>query len=271
MTDGFDLGEIQGAMIDMDGVLWRGAEPMPGLAEFFALLRDLEIPFVLATNNASKAPDVYVDRLAGHGVAIEAMEVLTSSLAAASYLRELYAPGSTAYVVGGPGLGQALTESGFEVLTDADEQAAFVVVGIDFGLTYDKLAYAALHLQRGARFFATNADPSYPAESGRLPGAGSILAAVETATGQTAEVIGKPHRRMFDAAMERLATPRRRTVMIGDRLDTDIAGARNAGLRSVLVTGGADGPTMSKAVGVEPDAFFDDIAALTTAWSAARG
>jgi 4-nitrophenyl phosphatase len=266
MNRTFNLRDIRAAAIDMDGVLWRGDEPISGLQAFFGLLRSCSIPFVLATNNASKTPGTYVERLRAMGVTIEAEEVLTSSLAIAGYLREIYPDGTKAYAVGGKGLHQALADAGFRVLPDASEPADIVAAGIDFDLTYDKLACAALHIQWGARFFGTNSDRSYPAETGHLPAAGAILSAIETATGVAPTIIGKPNRRMFDVAIARLGTPREATVMIGDRLETDILGAQQAGLWAVLVTSGIDNATTVRDTGIEPDAIYPDIGVLAEAW-----
>jgi 4-nitrophenyl phosphatase len=271
MIPTWELATIQAAVIDMDGVLWRGQTPMPGLADFFGWLRRRELPFVLATNNASKTPHDVVERLAGWGVDISPDEVLTSSIATAAHLAKQHDEGTLVYAIGGAGLRQALRSRGFRLIDGHEEAARLVVVGIDFDLTYDKLACAAVHVQRGATFVATNTDRSYPSELGRLPGAGAIVAAVETATGVSPDVIGKPHAAMFRIALERLATDPAHTVMIGDRLDTDILGGARVGMRTVLVTSGIDDRAAARAAAVPPDMVLDDIGALAAAWRASVG
>jgi 4-nitrophenyl phosphatase len=263
---GLEFAKLRAAVIDMDGVLWRGKRDMPGAERFFRLLRRNDIAFVLATNNASRTPRTYVERLGRLGVRIRPEEVVTSSIAAADYLAARYEPGTTVYAVGGEGLRAALAERGFTLLRDTSEPAAVVVVGIDFQLTYQKLAHAAIHIQRGAQFVATNGDRSYPAEEGRLPGAGSIVAAIETATDVQPLVVGKPHPPMYEIAMARLEESADRTLMIGDRLDTDIAGGVRAGMKTALVCTGIDDLESVRSSPVTPDAVFEDIGSLAASW-----
>ena len=269
MSDPLDFRRLEAVVVDMDGVLWRGNTPLPGLGVFFGFLRERGIPFVLATNNASKAPEVYVARLAERDVTVARNEILTSALATADYLRGLHPAGTPVYVVGGPGLRVALADAGFTVVENPDRPVEVVVAGIDFELTYEKLARAATYIQRGAGFVGTNPDPTYPSEEGNLPGAGTILAAIRTCTGVEPTVIGKPGRAMFDVAVARTGRPRERTAMVGDRLDTDVLGARRAGLATILVTTGVDDAAAIVAKGIRPDAVFDGLPALTEAWRTA--
>jgi 4-nitrophenyl phosphatase len=169
-------------------------------------------------------------------------------------------------VVGQEGLAQALAAAGFVLAHPTDETADAVVAGIDFGLTYDKLRRATLFIRRGARFIGTNGDLTYPSEVGLVPGAGSILAAIQAATDVAPTVIGKPGRPMFDAAVARLGRPRERTAMLGDRLDTDILGAQRAGLKTILVTTGIDGRDAVEAKGIVPDAVYESLVELVAAW-----
>ena len=168
---------------------------------------------------------------------------LTSSLATAAYLQHELKAGAAAYAVGQEGLREAMQEAGFVLLPDASQPAEVVVAGVDFTLTYDKLKYATLHIQRGARFVGTNGDVTFPAEEGALPGAGSILAALQAATGVVPTIIGKPERLMFDIAVEKMGSDPIHTAMLGDRLETDILGGQRAGLKTILVTTGIDNET----------------------------
>jgi 4-nitrophenyl phosphatase len=247
----------------MDGVLWRGDEPMPGLREFFAFLRRRHIGFVLATNNSSRLPEQYVAKLARFGVEVAPEFVLTSAQATAAYLAGFAPPGTRVYAIGEEGVRQALEQRDF-VLTD--EGAAYVVVGWDRRLTWSKLATAALLIQAGAGFIGTNPDTSYPTERGPVPGNGAQLAALETATGIVPVVVGKPEPRMYEEALLRMGARPEATAVIGDRLDTDIAGGVRAGLTTVLVLSGITTEADLAASSIKPDLVCADLATLTAAW-----
>jgi len=265
MDNHTSLGRLQHLLIDMDGVLWRGDRPMPGLADFFGLLRRRRIKFVLTTNNASRAASYYVERLAGYGIEISPAEVLTSAQATTGYLAERSEPGTPVYFIGEDGLHQSLAEGGFN-LVNADEQPQYVVVGWDRHLTFEKLAQATLYIRAGASFIATNPDRTWPSERGLVPGAGAILAALEAATDVEPTVVGKPSPLMLHIAMRRIGAQTSTTAMLGDRLETDILGGHNAGLTTILVLSGVTKSDDLAASSVQPDLVFDDIAALTQAW-----
>ena len=259
------LGEIRGLVMDMDGVLWRGDTNMPGVADFFAFLRKRGIRFLLATNNATRTPGYYVERLQSNGVNIRPEDVLTSSLATARYLRRTNANGARILIIGEEGLISALREAGFELV---ERGAQYVVAGLDRELTYEKLKRATLEIRAGARFIATNPDKTLPTDEGLVPGAGSILAAIETASGKPPDIIiGKPARTMFDLAVETLGLPRDQVAMLGDRMDTDIEGAHAADLHTILVLTGITMREELEHAAVQPDWVFDDLRALQAAWS----
>jgi len=261
---------IRALIIDMDGVLWHGAEPMPGLCEFFQTLRELQIPFILATNNARSTATEYVNKLAKMGVTVAIEEVLTSSMATALYLSEHFEPQSTrVYVVGEAGLTEPLLERGF-TLTGlyelGDRQGADVVVsGMDQTLTWDKLATATLNIRAGAKFVGTNADVTLPTERGLTHGNGAILAALQAATGVEPVVIGKPEPIMYQQALTILGADPAATVAIGDRLDTDILGAVRTGIRSLMVLSGVSTEQDLAASEYQPTWVLPDIAEVTKA------
>lgn len=265
MLSSTSLSNIQALIIDMDGVLWRGDTALPGLSDFFAFLRANNIPFTLATNNARKTQDQYVQRFAGLGIEIFPKEVMTSSLATAEYLKTQYPPETRMYVVGEDGIHQALTDAGFVI---SEENVAAVVAGIDFELTYNKLKIATLQINKGARFIGTNPDLTFPFEDGFAPGAGSILAAISAATGKQPAIIGKPESTMFEVALQRMKTDPARTAMIGDRLETDILGAQRAGLKTILVLSGIAQPEDLKNSDIKPDWVFRGIDELKKNWNA---
>jgi len=261
------LEAIQAVVLDMDGVLWRGDEPLPGLAPFFDFLRAESIPFVLATNNSTKTVDTYVQKLAHLGVQATPENIVTSAVAAADYLRRTHIDGLRVHVLGGPGLHETMRAAGFSlVAADAD----VVVVGLDPDLTYQKLAQAMQLIRGGARFIGTNGDRTFPLPDRLVPGAGSILAALQACTDQKPLIIGKPEKPMFEIALDRLGTPAGRTLMVGDRLDTDILGGQQAGLRTALLLTGVTTPEALATGSVRPDCVFDDLKALHAAWAAAR-
>ena len=257
------LGRIRHLIIDMDGVLWRGDEPMPGLRRFFDFLEQRDISFVLATNNSSRKPAQYVSKLAGFGVDVPIEAILTSAVVSAAYLADVAPSGSRVYVIGEEGIRQALVERGFVL---DDEQGEYVVVGWDRAVTWDKLATASLLIHDGAGFVGTNPDVSYPTERGPVPGNGALLAAIEAATGVEATVTGKPEPRMYEEALRRMSANPETTAMIGDRLDTDIAGAKRAGLSTILVLSGIAAESDIDTSSIRPDLVTEDIEDLLTEW-----
>ena len=254
-----EFNNIRALIIDMDGVLWHGNRPTPGLHDFFKTLRALKLPFVLATNNASLTQQQYIDKLANMGVNIHAKEIITSSMATASYLANS-APMDKrrVFIIGEEGLRLPLIQHGF-TLTDryegkqkGDKDADIVVSGLDRKLTWDKLAAATLHINAGAQFFATNQDNTLPSEQGEVIGNGGIVAALEAATGVKATCIGKPEPILYEKALSILKTESASTIAIGDRLDTDILGAINAGMRSLLLLTGVSTKEDIKNVDYQP-------------------
>jgi 4-nitrophenyl phosphatase len=254
---GLNLQAVEHLIVDMDGVLWRGDEALPGLRDFFAFLRRRSIGFILATNNSSRTPEQYVAKLARLGVEVPAGCVLTSAEAAAAYLANLAPSGARVYPIGEEGVWQALEQRGF-VLTD--EGAEYVVVGWDRHLTWDKLATAALLIHRGARFIGTNPDTNYPTEQGPVPGNGAQLALLETTTGVAPVVVGKPEPRLYACSQT--------TAVVGDRLDTDVAGGVRLGLTTVLVLSGIATEADLVASPVRPDVVCADIGTLMQVWAA---
>ncbi len=265
------LAPIKNLILDMDGVLWRGDTPMPGLADFFATLRRREMGFALATNNATKTAVMYTEKLARFGVDVAPEHIVTSAEATAAYLRQEYgngaAGGTAVYVVGDKGLHDAMTAQGFTIITPeqakAGAQAAVVVAGFSRTATYEIMAMGAHLINQGARFIGTNPDPSFPSEIGPLPGAGALLAFIETGTGVKPTIIGKPGPIMFQQAMRRMGGTPENTAMVGDRLSTDILGAKNAGLQTILVLSGISTRDDVAAQGIEPDFIFADIGEIT--------
>lgn len=228
----------EGLILDLDGVVYRGDQAIPGAREAIAALRERGRRIVFLTNNSARTPERVAEKLAGVGVPAGPEEVVTSAQAAAGLVSRLVGPGATAFVVGEEGVRSALSAAGVEIVDGDPARVDVVLVGWDREVDYDKLRRASVLVQRGARLVATNGDASYPAPRGELwPGAGALLAAVQTATGVRAEVAGKPHPPLFEEAVSRAGT--RRALVVGDRVDTDVEGAVRAGLDAALVLTGA--------------------------------
>ncbi|MDD1610571.1 MAG: HAD-IIA family hydrolase [Methylococcaceae bacterium] len=261
-----DFSNIKALIIDMDGVLWHGDKAIAGLIEFFQLLRDKQIRFILATNNASLTREQYVTKLEKMGVTVALDQILTSGIATALYLAEHYEPTKTrVYVLGEDGASQPLAERGF-ILTDLyDVTADVVVVGKDSTLTWDKIATATLNVRNGAKFIGTNADTTLPTEHGITHGNGAILAAIQTASGVAPVCIGKPEPIIYQQAIALLGASLDETVAIGDRLETDILGAVNTGIRSLMVLTGISSEADLVDSDYQPTWVLPDLQALTAA------
>ncbi len=255
------LADITHLIIDMDGVLYRGDQPMPGLCEFIAFLRDRGIYFILATNNSTRTPEEYAEKLARMGVQVSPAEILASGQAVARYLAREYPRGTRVHVFGMPSLKQAMADEGFVL---ADDDVPLVVASMDRAITYEKLKRATLLIRGGARFIATNLDPSVPSEEGLLPGTGSMIAALETASGVKPTAIGKPEPIMYQLAMQQMGARPETTAAVGDRADTDILGGKRAGLFTICVLSGSSNRAEAEAVG--SDMILDDIAHLLRIW-----
>ncbi len=256
-------GTIKAFIIDMDGVLYRGENRLPGARSFLQTLQREDTPYVLLTNNSTLTVAQYVEKLRRMGIEVPADGIMTSAVATALYLAGIAEAGTPVYMIGMEGLAEALTQQGFVLTAEAPE---YVVVGLDTGVTYHKLSTATRAIRAGAGFIGTNPDRTLPTERGLEPGTGALLAAIEAATDVQPRIIGKPEPGVFNTALKRLGTKPEETAMLGDRLETDIAGGAAAGLRTILVlTGAATRDDLANAH-VQPDLVFDDLEQLQAYW-----
>ncbi len=262
------LARIRYLLADLDGVFYRGDVPLPGAADFVRWLDRAGIPYLFLTNNSTRTPRQYAEKLARLGLPVRPEQVLTSALATRAYLEARAPRGTGIYLIGMGGLEEALLGDGYFRLEE--ERPAYVVVGLDTHLTYEKLRRATLLIRAGATFIGTNPDRTFPAPEGITPGCGAILAALEAATGVSPIVIGKPERWMLEEGMRRLGATPDHTAILGDRLDTDIAGGKRLGLVTLLVLTGVHGPADLETAEVRPDAVFPDLVTLQKAWEASR-
>jgi 4-nitrophenyl phosphatase len=259
------LATIDTLLIDGDGVLWYGNEPLPGLNRLFDVLDRRGINRALVTNNATRSVASYVDKLQGFGVATRPDQIFSSASVTAGVMQKRYPPGTALYVIGEPGLYDTLRGAGFSVyageeMPDADIPA--VIVALDRSLTYGKLAVAALLIRNGAAFIATNPDRTLPTPKGLMPGAGSIVAAVMAVSDGEPEVIGKPESAIYEAVMEHFGSTPETSAMLGDRFETDIVGAQRVGMTSILVLSGITQREELLTCDHQPDIVLENIAEL---------
>lgn len=248
-------------ILDLDGCVWIGDEPTPGAVEALRALREAGKRIAFATNDPRSATEDYVTRLWKLGLKASVRDVVTVGGAVQHLLAETRR-GRTAFVIGTPPMRRHVRDAGLRVLngTDLASRAQVVIVAGTEDLVYDDLRQASLAIRRGADFLATGRDPTYPQPDGPWPGTGAIVAAVEFATGRTAEVVGKPQPALLHTALDRLGEGR--TLVVGDRVDADLAAAAAAKLDAALVlTGNA---TRTDADGFEPKpvAIGETLAAL---------
>jgi glycerol-1-phosphatase len=253
--------QFDGLLVDLDGVVWIGREMVPGAVETLAALLDRGKEIVFVTNNPGKPAAAYVERLREAGITVAEDRVVTAGEATAELAAER-CPGGGAFVIGAPAFHETVAARGLKLLEgEAGREADAVLVSGHRGFDYEELLTATLALQNGAALFATSHDPTLPMPGGAWPGTGAILAAVETASGATAEIGGKPESRLFEIARERIATAER-VAMVGDRIASDIEGGRRAGLATILVLTGACSREDAAAAEPPPDYVIDDLPAL---------
>jgi 4-nitrophenyl phosphatase len=229
------LTAIRALILDMDGVLWRDRQPIGDLPAIFGEMEQRGYRVVLATNNATLSVAQYQEKLCGFGVHLQPWQIVTSPHAAVHYLKQLFPTGGPVYIVGEAGLIDTLSENGFY---PSEQKPLAVVAGLDRGLTYDKICQASMLIRKGALFIGTNPDHTYPVPGGLAPGAGAVLAAIQVSAGVDPIIVGKPEPIMYQAAIQRLAVNPSETLVVGDRLETDIRGAQTLGCRTALVLSG---------------------------------
>lgn len=263
------LSQVRAALFDMDGVVYVGKRPLPGVQAMFDYLDASGRGWLCITNNASMTSQQFSDKLRDMNIRVAPERILGSSEATAQWLAEQVEAGwpqGKVFVMGMDGLRSALLAKGFELATDPFD-AAYAVSGANFNLTYNDLADTALAIRNGARFIGTNGDLTFPTERGHIPGAGSVLTLFAAATGVQPIVIGKPNPPMYQLAMHRLGVPPELTMMVGDRYDTDIAGAIALGMKTVGMLTGIDTRDHFEAQPQPPHLIAQDLTTLL-AWMA---
>ncbi len=254
--------KIKALILDMDGVLWRDTEPIGDLPTIFAKISQLGLKIIFATNNATRDEPQYIEKLSAFGIPATADQIVNSSLATAMTLKKRYPSGGAVYIIGEKGLVNILARYGF---THTEEKPLCVVVGMDRYVTYEKMSKAALFIGKGASFYGTNPDKSFPTPNGQTIGTGAILAAIEAATGTHPTVCGKPYPQMMELALERMDVSPEETLVVGDRYETDIMGGINADCLTALVLSGVTPKEIVPSLDPQPDFVFPDLNAIVKA------
>jgi 4-nitrophenyl phosphatase len=225
------MKKYKGYLIDLDGTMYRGTEVIEEAVDFISLLKKHHIPYLFVTNNSSRTPEQVAAKLRDFGIKANEEQVFTTSMATANYISERNKEASV-YVIGEEGLQTALAEKG---LKPGQEDAGFVVIGIDRSISYEKLTVASLAVRNGAIFISTNGDIAIPTERGLMPGNGSLTSVITVSTQTEPIFIGKPESIIMEQALKVIGTNKEDTLMIGDNYDTDIMAGMNAGLDTLLV------------------------------------
>ncbi len=233
------IDQYDGAFFDLDGVIYLGAQAIDGAADTMAELRRRGVSLMYVTNNAARSAQTVVDQLVDHGMGADMDTVLTSGQVAAANLADELPPHARILVAGSAALAELMTAAGFAVVESADDDPVAVIQGYEPKLRWPMLDEACLAIQRGARWYATNDDHSRPTERGLIPGMGGMIASIALAVGGEPEIFGKPYRPMLDVARAR--TGATQPIFVGDRLDTDVLGANNAAIDSLMVLSGSHG------------------------------
>lgn len=248
--------KLKGLLLDMDGVLWRDTQPIGDLPQTLARIKGMGLKAAFVTNNATRTVEQYVEKFGAFGAEVEAEQIFTSARATAAHLAKQHPNGGRVFIVGERGLVEALRERGFE---QGEKDPLAVVVGLDRAVSYEKLTRATLLIRNGVPLIGTNPDATLPSPVGLAPGAGALIAALETASGAKAQIIGKPEPTLLEAAMSSLGVGPDETLMVGDRLETDIAAGRWAGCRTALVLTGASTQEQAEAWVPRPDYVVGDL------------
>ena len=255
--------DLDGLIVDLDGVVWVGAEAVPGSAAALARLRARGVGLVFLTNDPSGSRAEHAARLREIGVQATEAEIVTSGSALASLIRSREGAGRRAFVIGSPAMKAELERVGLHLVDgEAGRETELVAVGGHAGFNYEELRIGSQAVRRGASFYAAGRDATFPMPDGPWPATGAILAAVETAAGTPAIVVGKPESYIFEMARSLLAD-RRRIAVVGDSLRSDIAGGKRAGLRTILVLTGTASREDLEAAEVQPDLLLDDLSGLS--------
>jgi len=252
-------------LLDGDGVLWKSDDPIPGINPFFDFLSERKIKWALLTNNNTRTAQDYINKLIGFGIPVDQKSVFTSSTVTADYLLNRYGAGAALHVVGMSGLIDTLAEAGFEITVGEEnpkKNVVAVVAGMDRQINHQKIKIAMRLIINGAAFIATNTDGSFPTPEGINPGTGMVIGALQFTSGKKPYIAGKPYPAIFNASLQALDANQGETLMVGDRLETDILGANQLDIKTAAVlTGVTSREEINQGV-IKPNFIFEDISEL---------
>ncbi len=250
-----DLKKKPAFISDMDGVIYHGSRLLPGADDFVRWLENTGRKYLFLTNSSERSPRELSEKLKRMGLEIGVEHFYTSAMATASFLAS-QCPGGSCYVIGEPGLINALYEAGFSI---NDVSPDYVVVGETSSYTYDRIKHAVSLVRNGARLIGTNPDLTGPVESGIIPATGSLVAPIEMASGRKAYFTGKPNPIMMRTALHKLGCRREDTVIVGDRMDTDVISGIEAGIETILVLTGVTSEDDLKQFAYRPHYVFSSV------------
>jgi 4-nitrophenyl phosphatase len=263
-----ELQPFKTILLDGDGVLWKSDEPITGINPFFEFLSERNIQWALLTNNNTRTAQDYINKLHKFGVQADHRSVFTSSTVTADYLLNRYGSGAVLHVVGMRGLIDTLQGAGFEITYGEEipqKDVVAVVAGMDRQINHQKIKIAMRLIMNGAAFIATNTDGSFPTPEGINPGTGMVIGALQFASGVEPYIAGKPHPAIFNTALKSLGSSPSETLMVGDRLETDILGANLLGIKTIAVLTGVTSRVEIDQSDIKPDYIYQDIAAVQQA------
>ncbi|MEI7885012.1 MAG: HAD-IIA family hydrolase [Clostridia bacterium] len=259
------LSEIDCLMIDVDGTIFRGDLLLPGANNFFKFLDERKIEYLIVTNN-TKSAETYQERFALQGIKLMREKFFTCTDSTKAYIMKNRAQINSVYIIGKRDLIAAVAETGVEIRKDATGYVDAVIVGGDFDLSFEKLKNAVLHLQKGSMLIGSNGDMLIPTEMGLVPEAGMTLAALTAAVPIQPIMLGKPEKFFFELAASLVENSVKHIAMLGDRLDTDIAGANAVGFTSILICTGVDNQASVESKNIHPDYLVEDLMELMKIW-----
>lgn len=251
------MKQYKGYLLDLDGTMYRGQEPIHSAVTFVQKLAEKDIPYMFVTNNSSQTPTDVVKKLTSMSIPATTEQVMTSSIATAKYISDLD-EGARCFVIGESGLTTALETEG---LTVTDKNSQYVVTGIDRQITYEKLTKASLLIRKGANFISTNSDRAIPTERGLVPGNGALTSVVTVSTGVEPTFIGKPEKIIMNQALKILGLTKNEVIMVGDNYDTDIMAGIRSDIDTLMVFTGVTPMSTYESLNVKPTYGIEDLSA----------
>lgn len=250
------MKHYKGYLIDLDGTIYKGKDRIPAGEAFVHQLQERQIPYVFVTNNTTRTPEMVQEMLASNfNIETPVETIYTATLATIDYMKDMDR-GNSVYVIGETGLKSAIAEAGY---IEDTENPAYVVVGLDTQVTYEKFVIATLAIQKGAIFIGTNPDLNIPTERGLLPGAGSLIHLIERATRVEPVIIGKPEAIIMNKSLERLGVKREEAIVVGDNYLTDITAGIKNDIDSLLVTTGFTSPDEVPHLQIKPNYVLESL------------